>query len=156
MSKGKKTKSADLILKLYDLRREETMRKARNWFFTFNPTSADDYFKTMMDPEVGGYLRMVTSYWDMAAAMVNHGAIDADLFNETAGEHMMVFAKIEPLLAELREKFENPDGFKHLEKVIMDSPNGAEKVKKTQEWMKRIQDQMAAAQGGGEEKGAAA
>ena len=151
-----KVESADLILKLYDLRREETMRKARNWFFTFNPTSADDYFKTMMDPEVGGYLRMVTSYWDMAAAMVNHGAIDADLFNETAGEHMMVFAKIEPLLAELREKFENPDGFKHLEKVIMESPNGAEKVKKTQEWMKRIQEQMAAAQGGGQEGGASA
>jgi len=151
-----KVESADLILKLYDLRREETMRKARNWFFTFNPTSADDYFKTMMDPEVGGYLRMVTSYWDMAAAMVNHGAIDADLFNETAGEHIMVYAKIEPLLAELREKFENPDGFKHLEKVIMDSPNGAEKVKKTQEWMKRIQEQMAAAQGGGQEGGASA
>jgi hypothetical protein len=156
MSKEKKTKSADLILKLYDLRREETMRKARNWFFTFNPTTADDYFKTMMDPEVGGYLRMVTSYWDMAAAMVNHGAIDADLFNETAGEHIMVFAKIEPLLSELREKFENPDGFKHLEKVIMDSPGGAERVKKTQEWMKRIQEQMAAAQGGGEAGGAAA
>jgi len=151
-----KVESADLILKLYDLRREETMRKARNWFFTFNPTSADDYFKTMMDPEVGGYLRMVTSYWDMAAAMVNHGAIDADLFNETAGEHIMVYAKIEPLLAELREKFENPDGFKHLEKVIMESPNGAEKVKKTQEWMKRIQEQMAAAQSGGQEGGASA
>ena len=151
-----KVESADLILKLYDLRREETMRKARNWFFSFNPTTADDYFKTMMDPEVGGYLRMVTSYWDMAAAMVNHGAIDADLFNETAGEHIMVFAKVEPLLAELREKFENPDGFKHLEKVIMESPNGAEKVKKTQEWMKRIQEQMAAAQSGGQEGGASA
>src|SRR6188474_3946194 len=108
---SKEAKSAELILKLYDLRREETMRKARNWMFGFNPTSVEDVEKTMMDPEVGAYLRMVLSYWDMAAAMVNHGAIDADLFNETAGEHMMVFAKIEPLLAELREKFENPDGF---------------------------------------------
>jgi ABC-type nitrate/sulfonate/bicarbonate transport system permease component len=60
--------SAELILKLYDLRREETMRKARNWIFGFNPTSAEDYWNTMMDPEVGGYLRMVTSYWDMAAS----------------------------------------------------------------------------------------
>ena len=151
-----KVESADLILKLYDLRREETMCKARTWIFSFNPTTIDDIEKTMMDPEVGGYLRMVTSYWDMAAAMVNHGAIDADLFNETAGEHIMVYAKIEPLLAELREKFENPDGFKHLEKVIMESPNGAEKVKKTQEWMKRIQEQMAAAQSGGQEGGASA
>ena len=141
-----KVESADLILKLYDLRREETMRKARNWFFSFNPTGVDEYWKTMMDPEVGGYLRMVTSYWEMAAAMVNHGAIDADLFNETAGEHIMVFAKIEPLLAELREKFDNPDGFKHLEKLIMDSPNGAERLKKTQEWIKRIAEQMASGQ----------
>ncbi len=138
-----KVESADLILKLYDLRREETMRKARNWMFTFNPTSAQDYMTTMMDPEVGGYLRMVSSYWDMAAAMVNHGAIDADLFNDTAGEHMMTFAKIEPFLAELREMFQEPRAFYHLEKVIMDSPNGAEKVRKTQEWMKSLAGEQA-------------
>src|SRR5258708_57192 len=143
-----KVESADLILKLYDLRREPKMREARNWIFSFNPTSADEYWQTMMDPDVGGYLRMVTSYWDMAAALVNHGAIDADLFNETAGEHVMVFAKVEPFLAEMREKFENPDAFRHLEKVILDAPNGAEKLAKTQEWMKTIQEQMAATQTG--------
>lgn len=143
-----KVESADLILKLYDLRRETKMREARNWIFSFNPQSADEYFQTMMDPEVGGYLRMVSSYWDMAAAMVNHGAIDADLFNETAGEHVMVFAKVEPFLAELREKFQNPEAFKNLEKVIMDAPNGAEKLAKTQEWLKTINEQMAAAQSG--------
>ena len=138
--------SADLILKLYDLRREATMRKARDWMFTFNPTSAQEYMATMMDPEVGGYLRMVSSYWDMAASFVNHGAIDAEMFNDTVGEHMMVFAKIEPFLAELREMFQEPKAFAHLEKVILDQPNGAEKVKKTQEWMKSIQEQMAGAQ----------
>ena len=81
---SKETKSAELIMKLYDLRREETMRKARNWMFGFNPTSAEDIGKTMMDPEVGGYLRMVLSYWDMAAVFVNSGAIDADMFDQTA------------------------------------------------------------------------
>jgi hypothetical protein len=140
-----KVESADLILKLYDLRREETMRKARNWMFAFNPTSADEYWQTMMDAEFGGYLRMVTSYWDMAAAMVNSGAIDADLFNDTAGEHVMVFAKIEPVLAELREKFQNPEAFKNLEKVILDRPEGAERVKQTQEWMKTIMAEFQAA-----------
>ncbi len=144
-----KVESADLILKLYDLRRETKMREARNWIFSFNPTSADQYFQTMMDPEVGGYLRMVSSYWDMAAAMVNHGAIDADLFNETAGEHVMIFAKIQPFLAELREKFQNPEAFKNLEKVVLDAPNGAEKLAKTQEWLKSINEQIAAAQAGG-------
>ncbi len=137
-----KFESAELILKLYDLRRETKMREARNWIFSFNPTSADEYWQTMMDPEVGGYLRMVTSYWDMAAALVNHGAIDADIFNDTAGEHVMVFAKVEPFLAEMREKFQNPDAFKHLEKVILDAPNGAEKLAKTQEWLKTMNEQM--------------
>src|SRR5580765_6412744 len=100
----------------------------------------------MMDPEVGGYLRMVTSYWDMAASFVNHGAIDAEMFNDTVGEHIMCFAKIEPILGQLREKFESPEAFKHLEKVILDRPDGAERVAKTQEWMKRIGEEIAAAQ----------
>ncbi|MGI8811310.1 MAG: DUF4760 domain-containing protein [Pyrinomonadaceae bacterium] len=137
MSKSK-AKSAELIMQLYDLRREATMRKARDWFFTFNPKSADEVMATMMDPEVGAYLRMVTSYWDMAASFVNHGAIDADMFNETAGEHVMVFAKIEPYLEELRIKFERPDSFKHLEKVVLNQPNGKERLLKTQEWLKQF------------------
>ena len=137
-----KVESADLILKLYDLRREEKMREARNWIFSFNPTTVDEYWATMMDPQVGGYLRMVTSYWDMAASLVNHGAIDADMFNDTVGEHIMVFAKIQPLLAELRERFQNPKAFQHLEKVILDQPDGQERVNKTQEFMAFIADQI--------------
>jgi len=143
-----KAKSAELIMQLYDLRREAKMREARDWFFSFNPTSADDVMKTMMDPEVGAYLRMVTSYWDMAASFVNHGAIDAEMFNDTAGEHMMVFAKIEPFLDGIREKFDDPRAFKHLEKVILDMPDGAEKVRKTQEWLKTITAQMKGEQAG--------
>ena len=137
-----KVESADLILKLYDLRREEKMREARNWIFSFNPTTVDEYWTTMMDPQVGGYLRMVTSYWDMAASLVNHGAIDADMFNDTVGEHIMVFAKIQPLLAELRERFQNPKAFQHLEKVILDQPDGQERVNKTQEFMAFIAEQI--------------
>ena len=133
-----KVESADLIIKLYDLRREKKMRKARNWIFAFNPKSADEIMQTMMDPEVGPYLRMVTSYWEMAAAFVNHEAIDAAMFNETAGEHVLVFAKIEPFLGELREKFGSPDAFKHLETLIMAMPDGADRVKKTQEWLKSL------------------
>ena len=150
-----KVESADLILKLYDLRREEKMRKAREWFFGFNPQSADEYWATMMDPEVGAYARMVISYWDMAATMVVQGAIDADLFNETAGEHIMVFAKVEPILEDLRERFQNPNALKNLQKVIMDLPDGAERVKKTQEFMAMIREQMAAQQGGKTEEAAA-
>ncbi len=130
-----KAESADLIMKLYDLRREATMRKARDWMFTFNPTSAEEYSNTMMDPEVGAYLRMVTSYWDMAATFVNQGAIDADMFNQTSGEHMVVFAKIQPLLADLRAMWQAPEAMANLEKVIMDSPDGAERLKRMQDWL---------------------
>ncbi len=143
-----KAESADLILKLYDLRREKKMRKARNWIFGFNPTSADEIMQTMMDPEVGPYLRMVTSYWDMAAVFVNEGAIEADMFNKTAGEHVMVFAKMEPFLADLREKFGSPEAFANLEKLIMAMPDGMVRVKKTQEWLKTISEQIAAQKDG--------
>jgi len=151
-----KVESADLILKLYDLRRETKMREARNWIFQFNPTSVEDYWNTMMDPQVGGYLRMVSSYWDMAASFVNHGAIDAEMFNDTAGEHIMIFAKIEPFLAELREKFESPKAFAHLEKVIYDQPDGRERVAKTQVWIKKINEEIAARQAGAKAEEAAA
>jgi hypothetical protein len=151
-----KVESADLILKLYDLRREEKMREARNWIFGFNPTTVDEYWQTLMDPKVGAYLRMVTSYWEMAASLVNHGAIDAEMFNDTVGEHILVFAKIEPLLAELRERFQNPGAFKHLEKVIFDRPDGKERVAKTQEWLKKINEEIAAAQAGAKAGEAAA
>ena len=144
-----KEASAELILKLYDLRREETMRKARNWMFTFNPASAEDVGKTMMDPEFGGYLRMVLSYWDMAAALVNHGAIDTDMFNDTVGEHIGVYAKIQPFIEDLRKEWQMPEAFAHLEKVIMDRPDGAERVKRTQEWIKQVNEEMAAAQAEG-------
>jgi hypothetical protein len=131
-----KVESADLILKLYDLRRETKMREARNWIFSFNPQSADEYLQTMRSPEVGGYLRMVTSYWDMAAALVNHGAIDAEMFGDTAGEHIIIYAKIQPFLEEFREKINNPKAFKNLEKVILDMPDGKERVERAQAMLK--------------------
>src|ERR1700704_2874845 len=112
-----KQEDANLILKLYDLRREPVMREARNWFFTFNPTSAAEYMETLMGPQ-GVYARMVISYWDMAASLVNNGAIDAQMFNDANGEHLFVYATIEPFLADLRRESGNPEFLAHLEKVV--------------------------------------
>ena len=131
-----KVESADLILKLYDLRRETKMREARNWIFSFNPQSADEYIQTMRHPEVGPLLRMVTSYWDMAAALVNHGAIDPEMFADTAGEHIIIFAKIQPFLEEFRQKIGNPKAFGNLEKVILAMPDGMERVERAQAMLK--------------------
>jgi hypothetical protein len=118
---------AELILKLYDLRREPVMREARNWIFSFNPTSMQDVFDALLG-EHGAHYRMVISYWDMAAALVNNGAIDETLFNETNGEHIFVYAKIQPVIEDIRVAFGSPDFLRNLETLVMRIPNIDEKL----------------------------
>lgn len=120
-----KHKDADLILKLYDLRREQTMREARNWFFSFNPQSPKDFMEVLTSDK-SGYYRMVVSYWEMAASLVNNGAIDPQMFNDANGEHLFIYAKVEPFLPALRE--DNPDYLEHLEKLVKEIPNYEEKL----------------------------
>jgi hypothetical protein len=128
---------ADLILKLYDLRREKVMREAREWWFTFNPTNIQEVMATMMG-EHSGHMRMVLSYWDMACAMVVSGAIDEELFNTTNGEHMLVYMKIEPVLQELRTMFDNQDFAKSLETVVKRMPNIEARMASMRERFKQI------------------
>jgi len=140
---------ADLILKLYELRREETMRQARNFIFQeFNPQSAEDIQAMFLDtahPEYNAYFRQVTSYWDMAAALVNHGTVDAALFFDTNGEHLGVWAKISDFIPQLRG-FLGPQYMANLEKLIQNQPNGMERVKMFKERFKQWAE-MRAAQG---------
>jgi hypothetical protein len=139
-----KQEEAGLILKLYELRREETMRKARDWFFRdFNPESLAD-FNAAMFSEHSGHLRMVVTYWDMAAALVNNGAIAVELFADTNGEHIGVFSKIEPLLGEIRAAY-GPQFAAGLEKLIDAIPNGRQRTAASREQMKAIRAQLAKA-----------
>jgi hypothetical protein len=132
-----KHEEADLILKLYDLRREPTMRIARDYFFRdFNPESMEDIGKLLMG-EHSGHIRMVVSYWDMAAALVNHGAIDLNLFNDTNGEHLGVFTKMEPFLGEIRSAY-GPQFLTNLEKLVDATPDGRKRVAEMRERMKKM------------------
>jgi hypothetical protein len=146
-----KHEDADLILKLYDLRREAVMREARTWWFGFNPTSIQDVMSTMTG-EHSGYMRMVLSYWDMACAMVLSGAIDEDLFNTTNGEHVIVYMKMEPVLQEIRAMFDNPDFAKSLETVVKRMPNIEARMANMRERFKQLaemrQQQASAATAG--------
>ena len=147
MSKGK-YKDADLILKLYDLRREKTMRDARNRFFTFNPKVKEDFIDVLTSDKSGLY-RMVVSYWDMACSLVNNGAIDPQMFNDANGEHLFVYAKIEPFLPALHEEMGNPDFLAHLEKVVKECPDYETKLATIRERMQKLialYQQRAAAQ----------
>jgi hypothetical protein len=140
-----KQAEAGLILKLYDLRREGTMRQARDWYFRdFNPESMADFMKAMMGPN-SGHLRMVVSYWDMAAALVNNGAISLEFFDDSNGEHIGTFAKIEPILSEIRMAF-SPRFAASLEKLIDATPDGRKRVSQGREQMKAIRAQLAATQ----------
>lgn len=139
-----KHQEAELILKLYELRRDETMRKARDWFFLdFNPESVNDFHRAMFS-EHSGHLRMVMSYWDMAAALVNHGAISLELFNDTNGEHLSVFAKLEPILVEVRARF-GPQFLGSLEKLVDVTPNGRERLLAIRQRTRSVRSQLSAA-----------
>lgn len=135
---SKETESAELILKLYDLRREATMRDARTWFLTFMPTGAQDIMQAMVDPKTSGYFRMVLSYWDMASSFVNRGAIDSEMFFETSGEVIMVFAKIEPFVEDVRTALGNANFAKNIEKLTMSMPDAKETMAARREMIKNM------------------
>jgi hypothetical protein len=137
-----KQEDANLILKLYDLRREPVMREARNWFFSFNPTTTAEYMDAIMG-EHSGHLRMVITYWDMAASLVNNGAIDEQMFNDANGEHLFIFAKIEPILEGLRQQWNAPDMLKHYETLIRRIPDNQKKLAEIRERIKMIGAMMA-------------
>ena len=134
MPKKPTAADAQLILQLYDLRREAEMRKARNWWLVdFWPQTADDFIKvaTALGTQENNWLRQVAGYWDMAAALVLHGTIDSDLFLEggVSGEMFFLYAKLQPILKDLREKMQSPALFSNVEKVIMSSTTGRERLK---------------------------
>ena len=139
-----KAKSAELILKLYELRREAVMREARNWFFSFNPESFEDIQRAVMS-EHSAYLRMVTTYWDMACSFVNHGAIDAEMFSDANAEQVFVFAKIQPFLEQIRASNGNPSAFRNLELAVMAMPDAEARVARARAMSKAIAEARAAA-----------
>jgi hypothetical protein len=97
---------AATILKLYELRTEPVMREARSWVAGFRPSSAAEVLAVIgsFGSEENRCLRQVTSYWEMAAALVNHGILAAPLFCDTNGEPFFVLAKFWPYLAEIRQQ----------------------------------------------------
>lgn len=127
-----KQHDVEVILKLYELRREEKMRRARTWYFSeFNPQSAMDISKLFSSGyEASENYRMLTSYWDMAASFVLNGGIDEKVFLDANTEHIGVFARIEPFLAEMREISGEADYLSNLEQLVMKTPNAKELLEK--------------------------
>jgi hypothetical protein len=126
MAKKATAHDAQVVLQLYDLRREAEMRKARNWFMVeFWPQSADDVVKvaSAFPSQENAWMRQVGGYWDMAASLVLQGALHEELFLQPgiSGEMFFIFAKIYPFLKEVRQKTNSPEAFVNVEKVATGS-----------------------------------
>jgi len=98
---------AEIVLRLYELRTEAEMRKARAWLGgEFWPATAEEFFAVSGNPADphNAWFRQVISYWEMAAAMVLHGAVSAELFVDCNGEGFFLLAKFTPILPEIRAR----------------------------------------------------
>ncbi|HTQ97892.1 MAG TPA: hypothetical protein VMH89_13865 [Candidatus Acidoferrum sp.] len=147
MPKKATAEQAQLILKLYDLRREPEMRKARNWWTSeFWPKSADDFLKIAWVPgtQENNWLRQVSGYWGIATSFVLQGVLSDELFLVPgfSGEMFVLFAKLHPFLGELRGKLGDPEAYKDIETVVNRTKWGRERLKfllkRMQSWQERM------------------
>ncbi len=150
MSKKATASDAQIIMQLYDLRREPEMRKARNWWVgEFWPQTADDFLKIAFTfgSQENNWLRQVTGYWNMAASFVVQGVLNEEMFIQPAvsGEMFILFAKVHPFLKELREKSGDPAMFGNIEKVITGSKYGRERLKFMIKRVETLREKRAAA-----------
>jgi hypothetical protein len=145
---------AELVLKIFDLRREAEMRKARNYVGgEFWPQTYDDLVKEVgqMNSDHNRWWRQVISYWEMVAALVRHGAINQDLFFEpgVSGEMFFVYAKFKHLIPEIREKMNSPEFLLNVEKIITGSEAARKRLtefdKRIAMFRERMKAQMAKA-----------
>ncbi|HVP54469.1 MAG TPA: hypothetical protein VMU45_05675 [Candidatus Eisenbacteria bacterium] len=140
---------ADLLLKLYDLRREPVMREARVFCVQFMPQSVDEILAIMRTwgSKEGAYIRQVSGYWEMVASLVNHGALNESLVYENCGELYLLYAKFQPFLASFRESMNSPEFLKNVETLVEASAAGRARVERMQgqfkDWLKR-RDEAAA------------
>jgi hypothetical protein len=134
------TSDAELILKLYDLRRESEMRKARNFIAQFAPKNFDELSKVFFawGTQENAWIRQVLSYWEMAASLALRGAVNSDLFFDNSGEMFFVYTKFKPFLKDLREKFEMPEFLTRVETYINGTQEGRDRLKMFEERMAKF------------------
>ncbi|HME33427.1 MAG TPA: hypothetical protein VKG65_11790 [Terriglobales bacterium] len=136
MSDSRATQAdAELILKLYDFRREAVMREARKYVFDFAPHSIDDVMAVLGDfsSKENAYMRQVFGYWGMAASLVLRGALNEDLARDNFSELLFVYAKFEPFLAEIRKRTGMDVFGANMQKFVESSREARERVAKFQQ-----------------------
>lgn len=137
---------AELILKLYDLRREAVMRQAREFFANFAPASFEELMAVMgnFGSKESAYVRQVLGYWETAAALIVHGALNAALAQDTLGEMNFVYARVQPFIKPMREMMKSPEFLQNMQKVMEGTPEARERLKLMQERMAEFAKMRAA------------
>jgi len=141
-------KDAQIVMQLYDLRREAKMREARDYLIVqFSPESADDFIKlaTAFGSKENAYFRQVYSYWNMAAALVVQGAVDKDLFISWSTEMYFVWAKIQPYIQDVRAAMGIQEFLQNVESVVEGDVQGRKRREMLQQRQKKIREMRAAA-----------
>ena len=114
---------AELVLKLYDLRREAVMRESRSQMATFNPRSYDEFVAvTQLGHPNNAAFRQVSSYFEMAYGFARHGICNPDFLAENTGEGFLLFAKVQPHLERFRKEV-SPTAFTNAEWIVANSPS---------------------------------
>ncbi|MDR3747428.1 MAG: hypothetical protein P4M04_04615 [Acidobacteriota bacterium] len=129
------THDAELILRLYDLRREPLMREARSFIFNFMPQTIDDVMVIVSDFSLkeNAFFRQVVGYWDMAASLVLRGALNEDLARDNFQELIFVYSRLQPFLAEVRKRTGMERLAAHMQKFVESSPEAQMSMKRFQE-----------------------
>jgi hypothetical protein len=132
----------DLILRLYELRREATMRQARSYVGgKFAPKSAEEMVAIVRagTPE-SGYMLQVYGYWDMVAAFVLDGPLSEQLVYDTCQEMYFQYAKIQPYLAEFRRLMNLPEWMRGIERLVEGSGEGRARLAQMQGSLDRLKE----------------
>ena len=130
---------ADLVLKLFDLRREARLREARSWFGGFYPDSVEDLYRAYSAPDA--YMRMIAGYWDIATSLVNLGVVHRGLFVEAGGEAFFLWAKVGEHVAGFREKTGNAGFLANVERFVRETPGGPERAAGMREYQKKVRSE---------------
>jgi len=111
----------DLILRLYEMRREPRLREARMWFASsFKPRTLDE-FRTLCPAgsDTNASYRMVTTYWEMVASFLTSGVLNPDLFYQSGRELLFTWQRVRPILPALRDSYRHPLELKNLEDAAL-------------------------------------
>lgn len=140
---------AELILKLYDLRREPVMRQARDFVASFSPKTIDEFMAVTFafGTKENAYVRQVLGYWEMVASLIVHGTLNAALAQDTLGEMNFVYARVQPFLKEIRQRLSSPEFLQNVEKVVEGTPEGRERLARMHKRMAEFARMQAKAEG---------